>query len=127
MTPKRVLIIEDSEDAAAALAFLLQAAGHIVEVASSGNEGIAKTLSFRPQIVLCDLRLPGLDGYGVARALRSDPQSSGVTLIALSGFSEDEDRALAIGAGFDHHLGKPFQPDALLRLVGTTQPADPAD
>ena len=124
MSSKRVLIIEDSDDAALALSLLLQAAGHVVEVAHTGPEGLRKSRDFRPQVVLCDVRLPGLDGYSVARSLRADPAARGVTLVALSGFTEAEDRALALDAGFDHHVGKPVTPEALLRLIAGARGSD---
>ena len=73
--------------------------------------------SARPDVILCDLGLPGLDGYGVARALRSDPATAGTRLVAVSGYGQDEDRRRTREAGFDRHLVKPVNPDELREVL----------
>lgn len=118
MSGRRVLIIEDNPDAAEALAMMLRGAGHSVAVAASGLEGLAVARAFRPEVVVCDIRLPGeLDGIQVARALRSQSAGRGAVLIGLSGLDEPSRRALAVEAGFDHYLVKPAEPPMLLGLV----------
>ncbi|MGE5362339.1 MAG: PAS domain-containing protein [Bacteroidales bacterium] len=117
-TPHRVLVIEDNEDAAAMLQAALQFGGHTVAVAHSGPEGLERARAFRPEVVLCDIGLPGVDGYAVARALRADPALSQARLIALTGYALPRDLELASEAGFDHHLSKPPDFDALDELVG---------
>jgi PAS domain S-box-containing protein len=115
----RVLVIEDNVDAAETLHDLLELFGYRVTVANSGPEGIETARSFRPQVVLCDIGLPGMDGYAVARQLRQEPAVAGARLIALTGYGRDSDRQLAEEAGFDLHLVKPVEPLELQKLLGS--------
>ena len=115
--PYRVLIIEDTRDSARTLRILLSKYGHEVEVAHSGTAGVDKARQWHPDVVLCDLGLPEMDGYEVARTLRREPELASTRLIAVSGYGQDEDRRLSQLAGFDLHLTKPVQPDALKRLL----------
>lgn len=114
---RRVLLIEDNVDAADTLREILEMEGHTVEVAYSGTEGLEKARSWAPDTILCDIGLPDRDGHAVARDLRSDPQLRGVLLVALSGFTRPEDIERAREAGFDRHLAKPPDLDALERLL----------
>jgi PAS domain S-box-containing protein len=114
---KRVLIIEDNADAAETMRDLLQLTGHEVEVAGSGAAGIEAAERFRPEMVLCDIGLPEMDGYEVARAIRRNPALASVRLIAITGYARDEDRQRAVEAGFDVHMAKPIDPGALRRLA----------
>ena len=117
---RRCLVIEDHEDAAESLALLLTLVGHQAEVAFDAGEGLEKARRSRPEVVLCDIGLPGaLDGYAVARALRADPELRAVYLIALTGYGQEEDRRRALEAGFDAHLTKPADLDALRRLLAS--------
>jgi signal transduction histidine kinase/response regulator RpfG family c-di-GMP phosphodiesterase len=104
---RRVLIIEDNIDAADSLREVLQFDEHEVEVAYNGPQGIAKAREFRPDVVLCDIGLPGMDGFEVARAFRADESLRGMFLIALSGYALPEDLQRASDAGFERHLAKP--------------------
>nr|MCU0636803.1 PAS domain-containing protein [Gemmatimonadaceae bacterium] len=105
---RRVLVIEDHVDVAEMLRVLLESVGHTVCVTHDGAAGIAAARSWAPDVVLCDIGLPGaLDGYAVARALRADAAVATVPLVALSGYGRAQDRARARSAGFDHHLVKP--------------------
>ena len=116
--PRRCLVIEDNADSAESLALLLQLSGHEAEVAFNGAAGLEKARGFRPDVVLCDIGLPGgLDGYGVARAFRADPELRSAFLIALTGYGQEEDRRRALEAGFDAHLTKPADLDELKRLL----------
>jgi CheY-like chemotaxis protein len=115
MVPKRVngracriLLVEDNPDAARSLRFLLEMAGHLVETAPDGREGMETARRFGPEVVLCDIGLPGMDGYDVARALRREPRLADAYLVALTGYDEAEDRRRALDAGFDDHLTKPI-------------------
>jgi PAS domain S-box-containing protein len=117
--PQRILVVEDNSDAADTLRDLLELFGHEVEVAYSGPAGVAAARQFRPEVVLCDLGLPGVDGYAVAAALRQDPATASVRLIAVSGYGREEDRRRCREAGFDHHLTKPVEPGELERLLAT--------
>jgi two-component system CheB/CheR fusion protein len=105
--PLRLLVIEDNLDAAETLKEVLEMDGHEVAVVHDGHEGVAKARSFKPDVVLCDIGLPGLDGYEVARRIRADG-SIAPTLIALTGYTRPEDQHESFKAGFDHHLGKPI-------------------
>jgi len=109
----KILVIEDNEDAANSLAELLKMEGHRVCVAIDGQSGIAKAREFRPEAVLCDIGLPDVDGYEIARTLRADGKFRSTRLIALSGYAQPEDRQRAMAAGFDDHIPKPPSLDAL--------------
>jgi CheY-like chemotaxis protein len=105
--PRRVLVIEDNPDAAEMLRDLLAGAAHEVEVAPDGREGVARARVLRPDLVLCDIGLPVMDGYEVARTLRGDPDLSATLLVAVSGYALPDDVAKAAEAGFHRHLAKP--------------------
>jgi two-component system CheB/CheR fusion protein len=118
----RVLVIEDNADAAAVVELALSAAGHEVTLASSGEEGISRAVAIRPRVVLSDIRLPGMTGYDVARALRREKALDATYLVAVTGFGQEEDRVLARDAGFDGHLTKPVDAEALERLLASLPP-----
>jgi PAS domain S-box-containing protein len=113
----RVLLVEDHRDAADSLRLVLEASGHRVEVAYTGPDGVRAAAASRPEVVICDIGLPGLDGYAVARALRRHPATAAARLIALTGYGTDDDRRRAEEAGFDDHLIKPADPAALEALL----------
>ncbi|WP_437489930.1 PAS domain S-box protein [Sorangium sp. So ce1014] len=116
----RILIIEDNVDAAETLQALLAMEGHQVEVALSGPAGVEAARSFLPEVILCDIGLPGgMDGYGVARALKGNPGPSPSLMIALTGYGREEDRRRAQEAGFSMHLIKPIEPSALQTLLAS--------
>jgi two-component system CheB/CheR fusion protein len=114
---RRILVIEDDEDVAAAMRVILQMVGHQVSVAGTGADGIAAARAGRPEVVLCDIGLPGMDGYEVARRIRADPSLRETVLVALSGYAQDEDVAVARAAGFDAHLAKPASLDKVQRIL----------
>jgi CheY-like chemotaxis protein len=96
----------------------LELLGHTVEVAHNGLDGIEAARRFRPDVVLCDIGLPGLDGYGVARALRKEPALEGSLLIAVSGYAQDEQRHIR-EAGFSAHIMKPVDFSKLQELLAS--------
>lgn len=104
---RRILIIEDSVDIAEALRELLELNNHCVEVAYDGTLGIELAGTFGPELVICDIGLPDIDGYEVARTLRRDERFARVILVALSGYARPDDSRRALEAGFDSHLTKP--------------------
>jgi signal transduction histidine kinase/response regulator of citrate/malate metabolism len=106
----RVLVVEDNRDSADSLRMLLEILGHEVQVAHTGPEGVRVAKAWVPDIVICDIGLPGLDGYGVARELHLNPITSRVRLLALSGYGSEEDRDRSRQAGFIVHLTKPVDP-----------------
>ncbi len=114
---RRVLIVEDNLDAADSLAAFLQMIGHQVAVAYDGPSGVERALGFAPEVVLCDIDLPGLDGYAVAAALRKEPALRGAYLVAMTGYGQADDKRRAKETGFDAHLTKPTDPAALERLL----------
>jgi CheY-like chemotaxis protein len=114
----RVLVVEDNPDTADTTRVLLEIAGHEVRVAHTGPDGVEAARAWAPGIVLCDIGLPGLDGYGVARELRRIPATANARLLAITGYGGDDDRRRSLEAGFDLHLTKPVDPQTLLRLVG---------
>ncbi len=107
LAPRRVLVVDDNVDAAETLRDLLTLSGHDVSVAHDGEAAVARALALRPDVVFCDIGLPRLDGYGVARACRADPATRGAYLVALTGYALPEDLRRAAEAGFDEHLAKP--------------------
>jgi PAS domain S-box-containing protein len=113
----RILIVEDNRDAAESLRDLLELQGCTVALAYSGPAAVAVARQFQPEVVLCDIGLPGMDGHQVAAALRSDPALARVHLIALSGYGQEEDRRRSLEMGFDQHLTKPVEFDELCRLL----------
>ncbi|MDI3291479.1 PAS domain S-box protein [Polyangium sp. 15x6] len=114
---RRVLVIEDNVDAAETLRDALGMGDHVVEVAFAGPEGIEKARRFKPDVVLCDIGLPGMDGYGVARTMRADPKLRSVYLVALSGYALQEDVERSRQAGFDRHMAKPPNLTALEKML----------
>jgi len=116
--PRRILVVEDLVDAAIALKMLLELAGHSVAVAHDGAAALAGVDAFGPDLVLCDIGLPGeLDGYQVARTLRAGPRGQELILVAMTGFGTREDRDQALRAGFDAHLTKPVDPETLAPMI----------
>ena len=113
---RRVLVIDDNSDAAHALRFLLEQDGHDVRVATESLTGLELAREFRPDFLLLDIGLPKMSGYDIARSVRSDPQLSGVRIVAVTGYGEVYDRARSAEAGFDHHLVKPVEYSALQEL-----------
>jgi two-component system CheB/CheR fusion protein len=114
---RRVLIIEDNVDAADSLRDVLAFGEHEVEVAYNGPQGIAKAQEFLPEVVLCDIGLPGMDGYEVARAFQAENALRGVFLVALTGYVLPEDLERAQAAGFKRHLAKPPSLEKLMEIL----------
>jgi PAS domain S-box-containing protein len=112
---RRVLIADDNRDAAESLAILLRMEGHDVTVAHDGREALSAYHAVRPDVVLLDIGMPELNGYEVARQIRQG--TSTVVLIAITGWGQDNDKARALAAGFDHHFTKPVEPDAVAALL----------
>jgi signal transduction histidine kinase/DNA-binding response OmpR family regulator len=119
---RRVLIVDDNADGADSLAMLLRLAGHDVAVCNESTGALSAAETFQPQVVLLDIGLPGLDGYEVARQLRSRPKLKNVLLVALTGYGRDEDIRRSLEAGFDHHLVKPADPETLTGLFAQFSP-----
>ena len=114
---RRVLVVDDNEDSAFSLGMLLQGRGHEVRLAHDGPTAIRKARDYRPDVVLLDLGLPGMDGCEVAGRLREQPESQLALLVAVTGYAHDEAREKARAAGFDHHLVKPVALPELLDVI----------
>jgi signal transduction histidine kinase len=115
--PRRVLVVDDNQDAAQSLACLLELEGHEVRTAHDGTAALETARAFPPDVVLLDIGLPGLDGYQVARRLRELLGLEQALLVAVTGYGQEEDRRRAEEAGFDHHLAKPVDLEALHELL----------
>jgi CheY-like chemotaxis protein/two-component sensor histidine kinase len=119
--PGRVLVVDDNRDAAETLATLLEMLGLQTRQVHDGEAVLAAALEFRPDVVLLDIGLPGMDGYEVAQVLRAEPRLGRVTLIALTGWGAEDDRRRAMAAGFDHHLTKPVDLGVLEAMLRQLQ------
>jgi CheY-like chemotaxis protein/two-component sensor histidine kinase len=118
----RVVVVEDNPDTGETLRALLELFGHEARVARSGRAGVETARQWRPDVVLCDIGLPGMDGYAVARTLRQDPAIPKTSLIALSGYGSEADKKRCLEAGFRLHLTKPIDPTELERILATVGP-----
>lgn len=119
VTPRvmQILVVDDYRDAGETLQWLLEEYGHTVQIAHSGEEALQTVTHFQPDLVLCDLGLPGLDGFEVCRHLRGQPELQGLPIVAMTGYGNAEYRERASQAGFDHYLLKPITPEALRALL----------
>jgi CheY-like chemotaxis protein len=113
-----VLIVDDNVDAAESLAMMLTAMGHQVRVAHEGRAALDSVRSARPDVVLLDIGMPGMDGLEVARRIRREPGLRDVRLAALTGFGQKHDIERSRQAGFDEHLVKPVSPEVLRLVIG---------
>lgn len=116
---RRVLVVDDNEDAAESLAALLRIFGHEVGVALDGEQALALAPELRPDIVLLDLGMPRMDGHEVARRMRAEPWGGAMKIVALSGFGDSSDRHRSLEAGCDDHLVKPVSPTDLQSVLAT--------
>jgi PAS domain S-box-containing protein len=119
----RILVADDNRDAADSLGILLEGAGHHVRKAYDGRAALEAAEAFRPDVVLLDIGMPGMDGYEVARRIRAQRWGREMTLVALTGWGQSQDRERARAAGFDHHITKPLEPERLANLLDSTHRA----
>ena len=124
-TGRRVLVIDDNEDATDSLGVLLELEGHEVAVAYDAHAGMSAARSFRPDAVLLDIGLPGMDGYEAARRLREEFGEACPLLVAMTGYGQAKDMERSKAAGFDHHLVKPVDEETLARLLAEADPKTP--
>jgi signal transduction histidine kinase/ActR/RegA family two-component response regulator len=117
LPPQRILVVDDNRDSAESVAVLLELLGADVHMAYDGPSALAAIDDYRPDVVLMDIGLPGMDGYEVARRIRQRAELDRLTLIAITGWGQEEDRRRSRTAGFQHHLVKPADPVALQALL----------
>jgi PAS domain S-box-containing protein len=115
----RVLVVDDSVDAAQSLAMLLESAGHDVQTAHDGPATLEAALDYRPSVVLLDIGLPGMNGFEVAKRLRQQPELGNLVLVAMTGYGHEADRQRSQEAGFDHHLVKPADFGKVERILAS--------
>jgi signal transduction histidine kinase/CheY-like chemotaxis protein len=116
---RNVLVIEDNREAADILAMYLRSKGHTVNVAYDGGSGLETALRARPEVIICDIGLPAMDGYALARALRKASPLANCLLVAVTGYGEVRDKDRGQQAGFDHYLVKPADPEEIAGLLAT--------
>ena len=119
MHARRVLIVDDNEDAALSMSLLLKKRGHTVAVAHDGDEAVERVQSFNPQVIFMDIGMPRMNGYEACAAIRGTDIGKDITIVALSGWGQQEDRDRAEKAGFDMHLVKPIDGGTLLKVLST--------
>jgi len=113
----RILIVDDNRDGADSLSELLKMMGNDTRTAYDGHQGVALAEEYRPDVILLDIGLPTLNGYEVCHRIRQQPWGQDVLLIAVTGWGQDEDRRRSLEAGFDHHIVKPVDPQALMGMI----------
>jgi signal transduction histidine kinase/ActR/RegA family two-component response regulator len=121
---KRILVVDDNQDAATSLSLLLGLSGHEVRVAHLARDAVELANAFRPEVALLDIGLPDMSGHELARALRGQPWGRSMHMVAITGWGKDEDRRRALDAGFNHHITKPVDADHLLGMIAQGQPDD---
>ena len=114
---RRILVVDDNEDAARTLALMLEALGNQIRIAYNGLDAVAMAEEFRPEVIVMDIGMPGLNGYEAATRIRGTEWGRGITLIALTGWGQEADKKRSQEAGFDHHLTKPTEPAVLEALL----------
>ncbi len=117
--PLKVLVVDDNADTVLSFTMLLKTLGHDLRTAHDGPTAVQVALDYRPDVVLLDIGLPGLNGFEVAKRIRQQPDSQSVVLVALTGYGQDSDRRSSLQAGFDHHLVKPARLAQLQAILAT--------
>jgi CheY-like chemotaxis protein len=119
LVSRRVLVVDDNADSAESLALLLRVEGHLVETAHDGNTAIELAERFQPDAILLDLGMPGMNGYEVCEYIRQRPWGHSILMVAQTGWGQAQDRARTLDAGFDTHLTKPIDPEAVQEMLLT--------
>ncbi|HVX61492.1 MAG TPA: response regulator [Pirellulales bacterium] len=120
---RRVLVVDDNQDSATSLAMLVGVLGAESRTAYDGPQALEVAADFRPEMIFLDIGLPIFDGYEAARRIREEPWGKTIVLAALTGWGNEEDRQRSLEAGFDHHLVKPIEINALKQLLSNLPPA----
>ena len=117
--PRRILVVDDNQDAADSLCLLLQSAGHSVQVAFDGDAALRIAQQFEPELVFLDIGMPKTNGYDAARLMRAERWGKSIHLVALTGWGQEDDKRRAEEAGFNAHLVKPVSPEALRKQIAS--------
>jgi CheY-like chemotaxis protein len=117
----RVLVVDDNRDHAESLGMLLEITGNDARTAFDGLEGLRVADQFRPEVILLDIGMPKLNGYETARRIRKKPWGQDVLLVALTGWGQEQDKRMALEAGFDHHLTKPVDSETLAKILSSVR------
>ena len=112
-----VLVVDDNQDSAETITLMVEMWGHEARTVHDGPAAVEACLQFRPDVVLLDIGLPGMNGFDVARRLRGQGDLDGLLLVAMTGYGQEEDRQLSREAGFNHHMVKPIEPAELRALL----------
>ncbi len=120
----RILIIEDNQANMQLMVYLLRAFGHVTTEAVEGKSGLAAAQRQLPDLILCDLQMPGMDGYEVARQVRLEPRLKAISLIAVTAYAMVGDRDKVLAAGFDGYIPKPINPELFAGQVESFLPPD---
>ena len=118
----RILVIEDDADTLALMTYLLGAFGYRTIAAEDGLAGLAAARAERPDLILCDVQLPGLDGYGIVRELAADPELSSIPRVAVTASAMAGDRSKLLAAGFHGYFSKPIVPESFVQELGAFLP-----
>jgi len=121
----RILVVDDNRDSADSLSEMLKMTGNDTRTAYDGQAGVDVAGEFRPDVILLDIGLPKLNGYEACRRIRNEPWGQRIVLIAVTGWGQDEDRRRSHEAGFDRHLVKPVDPQALMTILAGIDVAKP--
>ena len=120
----KILVIEDNPDNLELVCYLLRAFGHQPVAAASGHSGLASAERERPDLILCDLQLPDIDGYEVARRLRNHPELKSVPVVAVTAFAMPADRERVLASGFDGYIAKPIAPEQFVPQIEAFLPRE---
>ena len=115
--PRRIMVVDDNTDSAMALALLIGTEGHEVQTANDGRAALELADAFKPELILLDISMPGLNGYEIARCLQERPWAVCLTLVAVSGWGEPEDKQRAVAAGFSCYLVKPVRSSEVMAVI----------
>lgn len=115
----RILVIEDNQANIDLMVYLIEASGHSALVARNGEDGLQLVRQERPDLIVCDIQMPKLNGYEVARILKADPELQRIPLLAVTAFAMVGDREKAVSSGFDSYLSKPIDPETFIRELET--------
>ncbi len=112
-----ILIIEDNRENLELMRYLLESFGHTTALARGGREGLAMAFQEAPDLIVCDIQMPDLDGFGVLRALRAEASTSRIPCVAVTALAMPTDRQRALSAGFDGYISKPIEPESFVSIV----------